>query len=55
MTSNLLQAIEAFLYNGEFAAWLNDQEMPWAAAKELEGLEGLVERMREENANQTYR
>ena len=58
MTSNLLQAIEAFLYNGEFAAWLNDQEMPWAAAKELEELEEferMVERMREENANQTYR
>lgn len=48
MTSNLLQAIEAFLYNGEFAAWLNDQEMPWAAAKELEEFEGMVESLETE-------
>lgn len=44
MTSNLLQALEHLLYNGEFAAWLNDAEMPWAAAKELEEFERVVER-----------
>lgn len=44
MTSNLLQALESFLYQGEFAAWLGSQEMPWAAAKELEEFEGMVER-----------
>lgn len=44
MTYNLIQAIEALLYNGEFASWLNDQEMPWAAAKELEEFEAMVER-----------
>lgn len=47
MTYNLIQAIEAFLYNGDFAAWLNDQEMPCAAAKELEEFEGMVDKMKE--------
>lgn len=28
----------------EFAAWLNDAEMPWAAAKELDEFEAMVER-----------
>ena len=49
MTYNLIQAIEAFLYNGDFAAWLNDQEMPCAAAKELEEFEAMVERAKEED------
>ena len=44
MTSNILQQIESLLYNGDFAAWLNDQEMPCAAAKELEEFERVVER-----------
>lgn len=44
---DLLQALESFLYHGEFAAWLNDQEMPWAAAEELEEFEGMVERLKE--------
>lgn len=44
MTYNLIQAIEAFLYNGQFASWSNDHEMPWAAAKELEEFEAMVER-----------
>ena len=48
MTSNLLQALEHLLYNGEFAAWLNDAEMPWAAAKELEEFERVVEGLKEE-------
>lgn len=48
MTSNLLQALEHLLYNGEFASWLNDQEMPWAAAKELEEFERVVEGLKEE-------
>lgn len=42
MTSNLHEAIENILYNGEFAAWLNEAEMPWAAAKELEEFEGVA-------------
>lgn len=46
MTYNLIQAIEAFLYNGEFAAWLNDQEMPLAAAKELEEFECRIDELR---------
>jgi len=53
--NELLQKLEALLYNGEFAAWLNQAEMPWAAAKELEEFERMVERMREENANRTHR
>lgn len=47
MTSSILQAFESLLYHGEFAAWLNDQEMPLAAAKELEEFEGIVDRVRE--------
>ena len=35
--------IESLLYHGEFAAWLNDQEMPCAAAKELEEFELALE------------
>lgn len=35
--------IESFLYNGEFAAWLNEAEMPLAAAKELEEFELALE------------
>ena len=49
MTSNILQQIESLLYNGDFAAWLNDQEMPCAAAKELEEFEAMVERAKEED------
>lgn len=55
MTSNLLQALEHLLYNGEFAAWLNDAEMPWAAAKELEEFERMVERAKEDDANRMHR
>ena len=45
--TNLLQALEKLLYNGEFAAWLSNQEMPLAAAKELREFEVLVENLRE--------
>jgi hypothetical protein len=45
--TKLLQALERLLYHGEFAAWLNGQEMPCAAAKELEEFEAMVERLRE--------
>ena len=48
MTSSLLQAIERLLYNGEFAAWLNEAEMPWAAAKELEEFEAMVAGLKED-------
>lgn len=47
MTANLLQALERLLYNGEFAAWLNEAEMPLAAAKELEEFEGWLELVRD--------
>ena len=47
MTSSILQAIESLLYHGEFAAWLNDQEMPWAAAKELDAFESVVDALRD--------
>jgi hypothetical protein len=47
MDTNLLQQIESLLYNGEFAAWLSEAEMPWAAAKELEEFEAMVERLRD--------
>jgi hypothetical protein len=47
MDTNLLQQLEAFLYNGEFAAWLNEQEMPCAAAKELEEFEAMVDSVRD--------
>lgn len=43
MTYNLPQALERLLYHGEFAGWLNDQEMPLAAAKELEEFEEFEE------------
>ena len=46
--TKLLQALERFLYNGEFAAWLNDQEMPLAAAKELREFEGMVYKLKED-------
>jgi hypothetical protein len=45
--TKLLQALERLLYHGEFAAWLNGQEMPWAAAKELEEFEGWLELVRD--------
>ena len=46
MTSNILQQIERLLYHGEFAAWLNEAEMPWAAAKELEEFECRIDDLR---------
>ena len=52
MNTNLLQSLERLLYNGEFAAWLNEAEMPWAAAKELDEFEGMVDQMNgEDDAN----
>ena len=46
--TKLLQALERLLYNGEFAAWLNGQEMPWAAAKELREFEWWVDKLKED-------
>lgn len=51
MNTKLLQALERLMYHGEFAAWLNEAEMPWAAAKELEEFEGMVEMMKERDEN----
>jgi len=46
--NELLQKLEAILYNGEFAAWLNQQEMSLAAAKELEEFERFVDKLKED-------
>jgi hypothetical protein len=35
----LQSAANTILYTGEFASWMNDQSMPWAAAKDLIELE----------------
>ena len=45
--TKLLQALERLLYHGEFAGWLNDQEMPLAAAKELEEFDRMVDALRD--------
>jgi hypothetical protein len=37
--NNLLRELYWIIEAGEFAEWLNDQEMPYAAAKEFQALE----------------